>query len=598
MPTHFHKSRILLLFVVAILAFLVVALRLFHLQIYQYEKWTKEKEKIQKKTILTRVKRGTIYDRNGNRLAANIEVNSLYARPKNIAEEEKPLMAKNLASILGLDQNKVLAKLSNNGFAWIKRKLSDKEVELIKGWIIKETGEEDFKKNLLERGLGLIKEERRIYPYNSLAAHLIGFVDIDNRGLESIELSYDKDLAGKPVEVTLIKDGKGNTILSEDNIAPPLRGYDLILTIDKVIQSIAEKELAATCDKSKAKSGIIIVANPQNGEILALANYPTYDLNNFFRYEKGDERKRNRALTDPFEPGSTFKIITAASVLEEGKVNLEDKIFVPERFRVANHTFTRERDESSLLTFREVIEKSSNIGTIKTAERLSQEDFYRYVSSFGFGKKTGINLPGENRGKLHQVEGWSGTSKACLAIGQGISVTGLQMINAAMAVANGGKLIKPYIVKTVINPNGKTVRNYEPKTMGQIISYETSRKLASILEGVVKNGTGKKAGISNLRICGKTGTAQKVDPETKEYSKTDYVASFVGYFPADNPKIAILVTIDEPKPVYWGGEIAAPCFKKVAWRTASYLNLLPIQNNPQIALGEQSDVSSQVSSKD
>ena len=588
MPTQFHKSRILLVFFVAFLAFFAVAARLAQLQLYQYEKWTKKKDSIQKKTILTRVRRGTIYDRNGSRLAASLEVNSLYVQPGNIAEEEKPLMAKRLSSILDIDQNQVLAKLSLNGFAWIKRKLSDKEVELIKSWITKETGEEDFKKGLLKKGLGFIKEEKRIYPYDSLAAHLTGFVDIDNKGLEGIELSYDKDLKGKPVEVTLIKDGKGNIILNEANIVPPSKGYDLVLTIDKVIQSIAEKELAATCDEFKAKSGTIIAADPQTGQILALANYPTYNLNKFFRY-KPDER-RNRALTDPFEPGSTFKIITAAAALEEGKVDPEDKFSVPEHFKVANHTFTRRKDEDSLLTFREVIEKSSNIGTIKTAAKLKPEDFYRYVSNFGFGQKVGINLPGENSGKLHEVENWSGTSQATLAIGQGISVTALQMINATMAVANGGKLMKPYLVKKVVDPNGKVVRNYEPEIMsqGEVISRETSKKLSSILEGVVENGTGKKAAISKLRICGKTGTAQKVDPKTKKYSETDYIASFVGFFPADDPKIAILVTIDEPKPIHWGGEVAAPCFKKTAWRIASYLNLLPVCDNPQIAFSSTS----------
>lgn len=580
MPTQLHKSRILLLFVVAILAFSVVALRLVHLQIYQYEKWTKEKEKIQKKTILTRVKRGIIYDRNGCRLAASLEVNSLYVQPRDIANEEKPLMAKRLASILSLDPNQVRAKLSNESFAWIKRKLSDKEVELIKDWVTKETGEEDFKKGLLKKGLGFIKEEKRIYPCDSLAAHLIGFVDIDNRGLEGTELSHDIDLAGKPVEVTLIKDGKGTIILSESDIALPLKGHDLILTIDKVIQSIAEEELALTCAKFKAKSGTIIAADPQTGQILALANYPTYNLNE--SCISPADKRRNRAITDLFEPGSIFKIITAAAVLEEGKIDLEDKVSVPERLRIANHTFTRREDEDNLLTFRGVIEKSSNIGTIKTAAMLSREDFYAYISNFGFGQKVEINLPGERKGELHNVESWSGTSQACLAIGQGISVTALQMIKAVMAVANGGKLMKLYLVKKVIDSNGsngKAFRTYEPKLTSQIITKETSRKLTSILEGVVENGTGKKAAIPNLRICGKTGTAQKVDPLTKKYSETDYVASFVGYFPADNPKIAIVVAIDEPKPIYWGGEVAAPCFRGVAWRTASYLNLLPVQDN-------------------
>jgi len=511
------------------------------------------------KTLQIESARGTIFDCNLKELAISLEVDSIYGQPNKI---KKPyITAVKLAQILGINTKFIYAKLTSNScFVWIKRKVSKNQSQRIK--------------ELNLEGIGFLKEYKRFYPKRDLVASLIGFVGLDNKGLEGIELAYDKYLKGGINKLDVVKDGKGEIILSPQNnpLTNASKGNDIILTIDEVIQHHAELELKKICEGSQARGGSVIVMDPKTFEILACAVYPSYDPNYFNKY--APSQFRNIAITDMFEPGSTFKIFASSALLKEGLIEPEKTYFCPGHIEVANKIIHC-HNPHGVLNFEGIISKSCNVGMAQCISNLDSRKFYTHILEYGFNEPTKIGLHGEEKGLLPHPKNWSKLSKFTIAIGQGISVTPLQLITAVATIANNGILMRPLIVKAIKNPQGEIIKEFKPTPIRQVISPELAKEITNLLKKVVTGtGTGELAQISGYEIAGKTGTAQKVDTQGV-YSPDKFVSSFVGYFPADDPRLIILVIIDEPKGTYWGGTIAAPTFKRIAQRIISYKGILP-----------------------
>ncbi len=552
------KSRLTLVSL-ALLAFgLVLAGRLVQLQIVQHDRLAAQSEKQYLRSVEITSGRGNIYDRNRNQLATNIQVESVYADPKSIVE--KATTARILARALGLDPGAVLKKLkSNRHFVWIKRKSELNAVEKLK--------------QLGLVGVGFIAETKRYYPKRKLAASTLGFVGLDNQGLAGVEHFHHAVLKGNPQRSVLEKDARGRFLWTTANAHELNKGKrDVVLTLDEVIQFIAERELGRQVKEYQAKSGLAIVMDPYTGAVYALASAPEFNPNNYRAYPK--DIWRNDAVASAYEPGSIFKPIVAAAALEEGLAGPEDIFFCENgSFQVGKSRIGEASDHQfGWLTLRNIIAKSSNIGAIKIAQGLGENRFFDYIQKFGFGGKLGIDLPGEASGTLRNLKQWSGLSLASISFGHEISVTPMQMVSAIAAIANGGVLIRPRLTRAILK-NGTLEKTFEPEGIQTVLSEETSRQMINILKSVVKTGTGARAGIPGFEVAGKTGTAQKIDPATQTYSKTKYLASFIGFVPADAPRLVILVMIDEPQKSYWGGEVAAPVFQKIARKTLRYLHI-------------------------
>lgn len=500
-------------------------------------------------------RRGTIYDSSLRPQAVNTSVDSLYASPQEIPDKDKETIIKQLTYILNLDQAFLRDRIyRKKSFVWLARKISPDQSQEIKKLKIK--------------GLGFIRESKRCYPNGYLASHTIGFAGLDNAGLEGIELYYDKYLKGEPGWAMMLRDARQKKIDISEKMVSPKNGYDVVLTIDEVIQYIAERELDRVFSTFHAKAANIVIMDPHTGAILALANRPTFDLNEYGN-ASGDLR-RNRVICDLFEPGSVFKIVTAAAALEENKVSEEDRFFCENgSYKIANHILHDHRPHG-WLTFREVIGQSSNIGTSKVAQVLGKDLIYKYIKLFGFGSKLGIDLPGEISGMSKEPRFWSRVSIAAVPIGQEIGITALQLVSAISVIANGGQLMKPYIVKEIRDQYAEPIRQFSPKMIRKVISLETAQRANKILVGVIEEGTGKLAKIDGISAAGKTGTGQKLEPNGT-YSHSRFMASFIGFAPAEDPAIAIAVVVDEPRPYYFGGVVAAPVFKNVAQDVLKYL---------------------------
>ena len=500
-------------------------------------------------------RRGTIYDSSLRPQAVNTSVDSLYASPQEIPDKDKETIIKQLTYILNLDQVFLRDRLyRKKSFVWLARKIPPAQAQEIKKLKIK--------------GLGFIRESKRCYPNGYLASHTIGFAGLDNVGLEGIELYYDKYLKGEPGWAMMLRDARQKKIDISEKMVSPKNGYDVVLTIDEVIQYIAERELDRAFSAFHAKGASIVIMDPHTGAILALANRPTFDLNEYGN-ASGDLR-RNRAICDLFEPGSVFKIVTAAAALEENKVSEEDRFFCENgSYKIANHVL-HDHSPHGWLTFREVIGQSSNIGTSKVAQVLGKDLIYKYIKLFGFGSKLGIDLPGEISGISKEPRFWSKVSIAAVPIGQEVGVTALQLASAISVIANGGQLMKPYIVKEIRDQYAEPIRQFSPKMIRKVISLETAQRANKILIGVVEEGTGKLAKIDGISAAGKTGTGQKLEPNGT-YSHSRFMASFIGFAPAEDPAIVIAVVVDEPHPYYFGGVVAAPVFKNVAQDVLKYL---------------------------
>jgi len=500
-------------------------------------------------------RRGAIYDTNLKPQAVNLACDSVYAAPKEISESDKEKIIRELSKILNLDPAFIRDRLSRpKFFIWLARKIS--------------SGQSDAIKALNFKGIGFIKESKRVYPNGYLSSQSIGFAGLDNKGQEGLELYYDQYLKGAPGWAMLLRDARSKKIDLYEKMVRPQEGASLVLTIDEVIQYIAERELDKAYSASHAKGASIIVMNPNTGEILALANRPTFDLNQHSSVSK--DQIRNRTICDMFEPGSVFKIITASAALEENKFSEQDKFFCENgQYKIANHVL-HDHTSHGWLTFQEVIEQSSNIGTCKVAQALGPEVISRYVKFFGFGARAGIDLPGEIPGQAKELRYWSKTSISAIPMGQEVGVTSLQLVGAISVIANGGNLMKPFIVKQIIDSSGEPIKVFSPAVIRKVLSPEAAARVRKILIGVVENGTGKLAKIPDFTAAGKTGTAQKVEPNGT-YSHSKFVASFIGFAPAEDPQIAVVVTVDEPRGSYYGGTVSAPVFKNVAAEVLKYL---------------------------
>ncbi len=571
-PFQRSRKRSGVLVTVILFGFAVISLRLVNLMVIDHKRLAERAaEQYTVKEILI-PQRGIIWDRRMREMATSVEADSLYAVPSKI--KDKRNLSRELAPLINVSSKKLnmtLLKKKDRGFIWLARKL-DMNTALKVSALRERSG---------YAGLGFLTESKRYYPKGFTASHILGFTDIDNKGIAGIELMYDEYLRGEASSVYVNTDARGNSLSGD--VREAASGNNLLLTIDERLQYIVEKELSAAMKKWKAKAGVAIMMNPATGEILAMADRPAYDPN--FPGRSRPSQRRNRAITDLYEPGSTMKAVLAAAALEEGVVGLDEEFDVSQGYIVVGGKRIRDVHKHEILTFPEVIQKSSNVGAVQIGLKLGKERYYNYIRKFGFGKKTGIDLPGEVRGILRKTEDWSGTSLAALSIGQEIGVTPLQLLAAYAAIANGGVLMKPYVVSDIISPAGKPVRSVSPTVRRRVISEETAAVVRDILKTVVEEGgTATRAYIKGNLVAGKTGTAQIFDPRTGRYSRKRYVSSFAGFVPADNPRIALIVVIYEPKGSVYGGVVAAPVFKNIVEHTLAYLDVPMEREENQIVL--------------
>ncbi|MDP8262546.1 MAG: penicillin-binding transpeptidase domain-containing protein [Candidatus Ancaeobacter aquaticus] len=558
------QNRSRFVFIVLSLLFCALIVRLVFVQYIYNDIFSSKARKQHTMSIKLTPKRGEIYDAKGRVLAMSVPSISVFTVPQEIKDID--VTAQKLSSLLDVDIDRIKKQLSKNKtFVYIKRKVEREKAQKLK--------------ELDLAGIYFHEENKRYYPNGSLLSHVLGFVNIDNEGLEGIELSLNRYLKGAPGFRLSEKDAAGREIIPHRfREVLPLDGNDVYLTIDEVIQHIAETELAAAIEKFKPIGASVVVVNPKNGDILAMANWPTYDPNMFS--ESDPSQRRNRSVTDFFEPGSTFKTITGVSALNEGVVTLSDRFFCENgAWRVSGHTLHDSHSYGSL-TFQEIIKVSSNIGICKVAKRLKEKIFYRYMKDFGFGARTGIDFPGEVTGILRHPKHWSKLSMAALPMGQELTVTPLQLTMAYAAVANGGILVKPRLIRKIAAKDGTVMKEYLARPVRRVVSQKATQDITTALKDVVGvTGTARRARLEGYSIAGKTGTAQKIGPDGR-YSHTDFFASFIGFVPADNPQVVILVSLNEPKPHYYGGVVAAPAFKNIAARVLKYLNVTPVDKEP------------------
>ncbi len=579
MSSHPKRSHLIGLACLGMIAFATIAGRLVFLQGFQRGAWRTEALREHERKASVAPARGTIYDRRGRVLAVNMDVPSVYADPSAI--RNPPAVVRTLAPILPDTPRTLTRKLnSKKQFVWLARGVDPAQADAVR------------KKEI--EGVGLRMESRRFYPRRELLGHALGFAGLDNHGLEGIEKQYDALLRGEAQNGVMERDAHGVPVFPKGfEYAPLPRGSDVHLTVDEVIQYISERELARGVEAAGARGGVAIVMAPQTGEILALAVHPRFNPNAAER--SLPSAWRNRAVTDAYEPGSTFKIVTAAAALEEGVVLEEEAIDCEAgSYRVPGTGGAVIHDHLPVgrVSFRDVIARSSNIGTVKVAQRLRPERLASYIRGFGFGNTLGLDVIGEAAGLVRPVQAWSGRSLASVAIGQEVSVTPLQMVAAMSALANGGQLMTPHFIRQETpEPDApqalhllRTAHASEvlpsqglqgASPLRRVVSEVTARRMSRILEEVVLSGTGVRAAIPGYSVAGKTGTAQKVDPDTGRYSEDRYIASFVGFAPASAPAMTILVVIDEPQGVSWGGTVAAPVFSAIGREVLHYLKIRP-----------------------
>ncbi len=551
------RGRRYLMLVVLLCGFGGILFRLVNLQVLQAAELTARADRQHQKSVTFEGARGTVTDRHGKVLAMNVEVPSVFGVPT--ALESPSATARSLSPVLHVRREELERKLrQDRSFVWLARKVEPEQGQRLE--------------RLSLDGIGVVMEGRRYYPKGSLLAHVLGFAGMDGQGLEGLERRYEPLLRGEKRVTILQRDALGRTVFPKGLAEkPPSQGHTLTLTIDEVIQYIAEKELEDAVSRNHAKAGTIIVMEPQTGAILAMAVSPRFDPNAVAALTP--DRWRNRALTDTYEPGSTMKVIVAAAALED-KVMMPGTMLFGENGRmVVANTTIHDHEKMGWMTFAQMVQKSSNIGAAKTGMALGEQRLYHYLQSFGFGMRTDIDLPGEVGGLLKAPREWGRRSLASISMGQEIGVTPLQMISAVSAIANNGVLMKPYVVSEIRDQKGVLLKEQVPQVKRRVISPDTARTLTTILEGVVTSGTGTKAAIPGFRVAGKTGTAQKIDPRNGTYSATQFVGSFVGYVPAEAPRLAMIVVIDEPQGEAWGGVVSAPVFRRVGEQVLNYLGV-------------------------
>ena len=549
--------RLLIVAGVALLWMTAVFGRLSYLQLVRHSDYLVRAQRQQQRTIEITPKRGAIYDRNMHPLAMSVPVESAFAVPSELGDN-KMMAARLLSGVLGIPRDVLEARFESGGsFAWVLRKLPPDKAEAVRALNLK--------------GVYLQNENQRYYPKRDLAAHVVGFVDLDEKGLGGIEYELDSLIRGKSEKIVVMADARQRWF--DGGAAQKDQGANVVLTIDEKIQYIAERELAAALAKTRALAGTVIVQNPNNGAILALANWPKFNPNS--PNDSKAESRMDRAVSAIYEPGSTFKLITLAAAFDQNLTN-PDEIFDCENGSVivAGHRI-HDHKPFKLLTVSEILAKSSDVGAIKIAIRLGAPKFYEYIRAFGFGQQTGVELPGESKGLLKKFENWSGVSIGSISMGQEVGVTPIQLVTAVSAIANGGTLYKPHVVAEVrrgdqlLGPSGPLTPG-EPR---EIIRPETAATLRRLMEGVILNGTGPLARLDGWTAAGKTGSAQKIDPATGRYSPTQLIASFTGFAPINDPAVTILVSLDSPVGQHEGGQVAAPVFKRIAEQVLPYLDV-------------------------
>ncbi len=546
------RIRPLIVVVVITTGFVIVFVRLADLMLLDHQKLLRLATLQHTKNQQILVRRGNIYDRRGKELALNLERPSLYGDPSMVDSPEK--VAATLGSAIKASRTAIMRKLKEERrFVWLARKVSPEEAASV------------LKLNL--KGIGLLPDSERFYPKGYLASHVLGFVDIDNRGLEGVEMRYEEFLSADGGRVYLTRDARGRILYRGGDYEE--RGDSIVLTIDEGLQYIVESELEKAVRQWRPSAATAVMMDPYTGEILALTNRPTFDPNRPGSYSPAF--RRNRAVTDLYEPGSTFKIVAAAGVLEDGLATLNTRFDCSEGRIEVGGIKIRDPKRHEVLTLKEVVQKSSNVGAVKLALMLGPERFYTYMRRFGFGEKTGIDLTGEAAGLVKPPEEWSGTTIGAAAIGHEVMATSVQVLRAYSAVANGGYLVRPHVVSRIISPEGRVLWKKGIPERERIISERTAELLRETLVSVTEeDGTAPLAAIDGNRVAGKTGTSQMVDPVTGRYSHEDFVSSFVGFVPADDPFFVIIVVLWKPKGGYYGGEVAAPVFKAIAEKALSY----------------------------
>jgi cell division protein FtsI (penicillin-binding protein 3) len=542
------RLRLMLLALTISLWALVIGIRLVQLQVLGREFFEQQGTRQSERTVNLFPRRGPILDREGRPLAVSVDAESLYAVPQDVTDPRATAAA--LARALSLDaagRREVEAKLRRrSAFVWIERKLDPTTARRVR--------------DLSLEGVGFVAEQRRYYPQRELAAHVLGYVGVDNTGMGGIEFGLEREIRGREAKVVVSTDARRRPVAQTER--PSTDGATVVLAIDQAIQYVAERELERAVAESQALAGMVIVVEPFSGEVLALAGRPTFNPNRYNAYPSS--RWRNRAVGDVFEPGSIFKIVTAAAAIQESVVTPEELLDCGHGRIEVGGTVINDHAVFDTLTFAEAVAKSSDVGMIRVAQRLGRDNFARYVREFGFGSATGIDLPGESAGLFRPTARWSALSLPSLSFGQEIGVTGMQIAAAAAAVANGGYLMRPIVVKRVEDAEGRVVKDAKPFVVRRVLQPATVDVLTDILRAVVTEGTGRAAGIPGYVVAGKTGTAQKVDA-TGRYSMVDHVASFVGWVPVARPALVVLASLDTPRGARnQGGDVAAPLFARVA----------------------------------
>jgi stage V sporulation protein D (sporulation-specific penicillin-binding protein) len=553
------RRRLTLLFLLSTAAFVALTGRLIWIQFVRADELQQKALEVRMRDIPVEARRGDIYDRNGQLLVTSVSTESLYAIPYLVKDPRRT--AEQLAPLLDMKEERLYQILSRKScYEWVARKLKPETVEKIK--------------ELNLPGLFFVEENVRHYEYDSLASHVLGFTGIDNQGLMGIEKTFDRELQGTRGRIVVEQDATGREVPGAlHKYIPPRQGNSLVLTLDRTIQQFVERELDRVVEKYNPKLAVIIVMDPRTGEILAMGNRPTFDLKNWMTAPQG-VWDRNPAIWYNYEPGSTFKIITTSAAISEGVVKPDDQFFDPGYIKVADRYIRCWADGGhGSQTFEQVVMNSCNPGFVEVGLRLGKEKFYSYIKKFGFGEVTGIDLPGEASGIMIPLEKATNLNLATMTIGQSIAVTPIQLLTATCAVANGGVLLRPHLVKEIRDPEGNVLKTFQPEVVRRVLDQDKARQVAELLQAVVMKGTGRNAFIDGYRVAGKTGTAQVVG-EGGGYVSGKYVASFTGFAPADNPRVAALVMVAEPQGgIYYGSQVAAPVFREVVRDTLHYLQV-------------------------
>lgn len=542
------------------LLFLGVSFKALDLQVLSRNPALNLAKKQHQRSFTLLPRRGKILDARKRELSVNVDAESVYVRSKDV---QNPVEFSNkLSKYLGVSQGEILNMvLSRKPFFWVKRIAEPELIAKLKGASLS--------------GINFIEEPRRVYPNEYLAGQILGFTDIDSKGIEGVEYYLDGSLAGRPGKIIVKKDARGKEIVSAPvDVEQSTSGYDAILTLDSQIQYIVEKELKGGVEKVGAQRGIALLMNSETGAVMAMASYPFFDPNKADKYP--GEIKRNLPIWYSFEPGSTMKTFLVAAALEEKKITSNSQFDCENGRRKLGSAIINDVHPYGILTVAEVVKVSSNICASKIGEVLGKVELYGYLKRFGFGEKTGIDLPGESSGKLRSSRDWRPIELATISFGQGISVTAIQLASALSTVANGGYLVKPYLVDKIIGRDRKIIQERKPEVVRRVVSYDTAKEVTRILEGVItKGGTGESAAVPGYRIAGKTGTAQIPNPQTGGYYTDRHLASFMGFAPADDPKITLVVIVESPKTSPYGGVVAAPIFKGIMEKVLFYLGVPP-----------------------